>query len=56
MSLGKHYLGDPKFDQVWEELDKHGSVVFAHPSDTAMPPNLNFGPCEFPDFPGKRIH
>jgi 6-methylsalicylate decarboxylase len=46
-STGKLYLGDARLEPVWEELDKSGSMVFIHPSDTAMPPNLNFGPCEY---------
>lgn len=45
-AMGKLYLGDPQLEPVWQELDKTGSMIFIHPSDTAMPPNLNFGPCE----------
>ena len=44
-SLGKTYLGDTKFEPIWAELDKADSVVFVHPADTVMPPNLPFGPC-----------
>ncbi len=43
-AMGKRYLGDPNFESVWAELDKAGSVIFVHPADTVMPPNLSFGP------------
>ena len=43
---GKKYLGDPAFEPVWAALSKQGSVVFVHPADTVMPPNMPFGPCE----------
>ncbi|CAM1503474.1 Fc.00g010650.m01.CDS01 [Cosmosporella sp. VM-42] len=49
-AMGKKYLGDHYFDIVWEKLDKHGLVVFAHPSDTAMPPSLNFRPYQALDY------
>ena len=44
-AMGQHYLGDPAFEPVWAKLNEIGSVLFVHPSDTVMPPNLNFGPC-----------
>jgi 6-methylsalicylate decarboxylase len=46
--MGQHYLGDPEFEPVWEELDRIGATIFVHPADTIMPPNLNFGPCKSP--------
>lgn len=45
-AAGKRYLGDPAFEPVWAALSKQGSVVFVHPADTVMPPNIPFGPCK----------
>ena len=45
-AMGNKYLGDPAFDSMWEELDKHGAAIFVHPADTAMPPGLEYKPCK----------
>jgi len=29
---GKHYLGHPGFQPLWDELDRRGTVVFIHPT------------------------
>ncbi|MFJ8933814.1 amidohydrolase family protein [Streptomyces sp. NPDC102364] len=32
------YLGDPRFEPLWEDLDRRGALVFAHPTS---PPNAD---------------
>jgi 6-methylsalicylate decarboxylase len=32
-----HYLGDPRFDPLWVELDRAAAVVFIHPGKPAIP-------------------
>jgi 6-methylsalicylate decarboxylase len=34
------YLGDPVFEPLWAELDRHQAVVFEHPGDTPGQPPI----------------
>ncbi len=36
-NFGGIYLGDPRFDRVWEELENRSATVFIHPTTPPMP-------------------
>lgn len=36
-NAGGKYLGDPDYEQLWQELDARGAVVFIHPAQPPMP-------------------
>lgn len=40
-SANNRYLGDASFDPIYEECNRRGSVLFVHPNETVMPPNLD---------------
>ncbi|MFI9381664.1 amidohydrolase family protein [Kutzneria sp. NPDC052558] len=44
------YLGDPRWEPVWAELDRRRAVVFIHPTVTAMSPLDGVNPAVV-DFP-----
>ena len=46
-SAGDHYLGDPVFGELMDELDRRTAVVFLHPS---APPGSNVPKPDLPVF------
>lgn len=38
---GNVYLGDPRLDPVFEELNRRGAIAFVHPAHCSAPPELN---------------
>ncbi|NEB77603.1 amidohydrolase family protein [Streptomyces sp. SID14478] len=37
------YLGNEKFEPLWEELDRHGAVVFVHPTSPPGAEDISLG-------------
>ena len=44
------YLGDPVFEPLWHELDRHAAVVLIHPNRTTLP-GIDGMPPSLVDFP-----
>lgn len=42
---GKKYFAESQFEPVWAALNEAKATIFLHPTDTVMPPNLQWGPC-----------
>lgn len=38
-----HYLGDPRFEPLWEDLDRRGALVFVHPTSPPHADELSLG-------------
>jgi aminocarboxymuconate-semialdehyde decarboxylase len=37
------YLGDPRFEPIWQALDARKAVVFIHPCASQIPPEMRMG-------------
>jgi predicted TIM-barrel fold metal-dependent hydrolase len=48
---GGIYLGDPRFDPVFAELDRRGAYAFVHPVEPPVPPPANDVPAWVQEFP-----
>lgn len=38
-----HYLGDPRFEPLWEDLDRRAALVFVHPTSPPHADELSLG-------------